>query len=163
MLLGSRKQKNKHVILLGTIMISSNFFFRILLVILILQEVKLYSKYIQYLFNYVYYYSYSYRKPELLPYSDLIYSTTMQICQLNQSNLLLTPFYVHKVQFISCCVLHLPHMTSFVNSLFYSRTEAHEEHGVAATREVLQIQSVYMQCIFFTSYQQKPFQHIFID
>ena len=39
--------------------------------------------------------------PKLLVYIDFIYFTTMQILQLNQSNLLLTPFYVHKIQFIS--------------------------------------------------------------
>ena len=47
------------------------------------------------------------------------------MCQLNQSNLLRTPFYVHKVQFIFSCVLHLPHMASFVNYFIYSRTDAH--------------------------------------
>ena len=39
--------------------------------------------------------------PKLLVYIDFIYFTTMQILQLNKSNLLLTPFYVHKIQFIS--------------------------------------------------------------
>ena len=39
--------------------------------------------------------------PKLLTYIDFIYFTTMQILQLNQSNLLLKPLYVHKLQFIS--------------------------------------------------------------
>ena len=34
-------------------------------------------------------------------YIEFIYFTTMQKLQLNQSNLLLPPFYVHKIQFIS--------------------------------------------------------------
>ena len=147
MLLGYKKQKNKHIILLGTLLIS-NFFFRILPIILILQEVKLYSKCIQYLFNYVFYYSYSQMKLKLIPYIDLIYSTTMQICKLNQSHLLVTPFYVHRVQFISSCVLHLPHMTSFVNQFFYSRTEAHEEHEIVPTQKVCRSG----QCIYSVYY-----------
>ena len=39
--------------------------------------------------------------PKLLAYIDFIYFATMYILQLNQSNLLFTPFYVHKIQFIS--------------------------------------------------------------
>ena len=40
------------------------------------------------------------RSPKLLAYINFIYSTTMQLCQLNQSNLLLTSLYVHKLKFI---------------------------------------------------------------
>ena len=39
--------------------------------------------------------------PKLLTYIDFIYFATMSILQLNQSNLLLKPFYVHKIQFTS--------------------------------------------------------------
>ena len=39
--------------------------------------------------------------PKLLAYIDFIYSTTMQLCELYQSNLLLTSLYVHKLKFIS--------------------------------------------------------------
>ena len=41
------------------------------------------------------------RNPKLLAYIDFIYFTTMLILQLNQSNLLFTPLYDHKLQFIS--------------------------------------------------------------
>ena len=41
------------------------------------------------------------KNPKLLAYIDFIYTTTMQLCQLNQSNLLLTFLYVHKLKFIS--------------------------------------------------------------
>ena len=52
-------------------------------------------------------------------YIDFIYSTTMQILQLNQSNLLLTPLYIHKLQFfLTNCFFHLTRMLDFV-----SRTE----------------------------------------
>ena len=41
-------------------------------------------------------------------YFDFIYSTAMWILQLNQRNLLLTPLYIHKLQFISnkLCYTH---------------------------------------------------------
>ena len=43
----------------------------------------------------------AWRNPKLFAYIDFICFTTMEMLQLNQSNLLLTPFYVHKTQFIS--------------------------------------------------------------
>ena len=57
-------------------------------------------------------------------YYHILIIFTPQPYQLNQSNLLLTPFYEHKVQLISNCILHLLHMTCFVNYFFYSCTEA---------------------------------------
>ena len=41
------------------------------------------------------------KEPQTITHIDFIYFTTMQILQLNQSNLLLTPLYAHKLQFIS--------------------------------------------------------------
>ena len=56
------------------------------------------------------------RKPKLLIYIDVVYSATMWISQLNQSNLLFTPLHVHKLQFISSnlCTLSV-HTANFVN------------------------------------------------
>ena len=78
---------------------------------------------------------------------DLAYSTTMQTCQLNQINLLLTLFYVHKVQYISSCVLYLPIMTSFVNQFFYFRTEAFIFGNI--TLDYLQNRQPYLSYLVF--------------
>ena len=66
----------------------------------------------------------TYGNPKLLAYNGFIYFKTMQMCQLNQSNLILKLLYVHKLQFISNKLhFHAAHMTCFTNQFFFSRTE----------------------------------------